>query len=85
MYLSDAKDLLLKSGFLPEEELTSYQKWIDVSQPSFSISFYFIPDRSSPVIDGTFSVHETCNEIIQHVNDLEAAIYLSRVELSAKR
>ena len=85
MYLSDVIATLLESGFLPEEELQSYQKWVDVKRSGFSISFYFKLGHNGPEVDGSFSVHENLNNIIHHANSLESAISLARVKFDEKR
>ena len=85
MYLSEVEATLLESGFLPEEELPSYQKWIDVKKSGFSISFYFKIGHSGLEVDGSFSVHENLDNVIHHANNLESAISLARVKFDEKR
>ena len=47
------KNKLLKSGYLPKEQTTQYEKWIDVRENGTFISFYCDEKNTK----GPFQVH----------------------------
>jgi len=53
MKLNRTQNKLLKNGYLPEVQTSSYEKWIDVREAGTPISFNF----SKNEINGSVKVH----------------------------